>query len=504
MKRIILLLILILFVTPVQRVFGVCAETSVTSSPDKRTEIAANMRQAKHLMEKGDYVAAKRKLERVLELDKDHLEAKTLLAECERKIEAQKAAELKELTNAVDEGTEQALRSFIERYPEGFYKEQAEKYLQDLPLWAFARHRGTKEAYLDYLSNSIIQGYKNEAEQAIRVIDAEAAWEVCKKNKTIEGLEAYIDEYSNTPFENEAKFELYLIKAEDFYTKGSRDMAMKYYEDAHKIHSLRGDYLMHYRELETEKRYNQLKTSNSVSDMKDFLSRTSTASPYYDPISNRLAIVLANNLTIRSTEQDFKEVLQYAKDESIRASVKQSIDNIKTRQRDQRSQKRRAERKDRWKGKTSWGWNICDLYFGKDVIELETGLRLKFGQSDQTFNFIVGSDIQLFMVSYDEEYDGYYSGYSYTLPATDFVVKWAIPAGVRLNIGKGYYLGLGMVLYPNIATTKSPCIAVEPQIGISGFLGDFAIHLRHMSNPYGISYNGEVSTMIGYQWTLYF
>ena len=351
-----------------------------------------------------------------------------------------------------------------------------------------------------------MQGYKKEAVLAIKTIDAEAAWETCKKNMTLEKLEEFIEEYAETPFENEAKYELNLIKAERYYESGPHSTALKFYEDANKTHILSGEYAKHFRELKTEERYEQVKRSSSVFDLIDFLSRTSTDSPYYDSISNRLAIVLANNLTILSTEQDFKEALKYAKDETIRASVKQSIDNIKTRQRDQRTQQRQAERRQRWKGKTSWGWNICDLYFGKDVLELETGLRVKFGQSDQRFNFFVGTDFQLFMVSYKEEhYDNYYGhSYSYTSTETDLVTKLAIPASVRLNLSEFFYMGLGVVLYPNIATTTSPCMAFEPQIGFSGFLGDFAIHVRSMSKSCGISSKGKVNTMIGYQWTLYF
>lgn len=500
MRRLFPILMLFLLVAPNVHTFGTSTfDVSSFVTPDKRTEIAANMRQARHLMEKEDYVAAKRKLERVLELDKDHAEAKALLVECEQKIEAQRRAELEELNNAVEAGTEQALLGFIERHPEGFFIEQAENYLQDFHLWAAARQKGTKDAYLAYLSTSTVQGYKKEAELAIKTIDAETAWEICKRNMTVNKLEEFIEDYSETPFENEAKYELYLMKAEGYYNNGSHDTALKFYEDANKIHSLTGQYSKHYRELVTEQRYNQVKTSSSVYELVDFLSRTSSDSPYYNPISNRLAIVLANNLTINSTEDDFKEALKYAKDATVRASVKQMIDNVKTRQRDQRSQKRRAERKQRWKGKTSWGWSVLNASFGKDVFEFDSGVRFRIGQSDQRFNFIVGSDIQFFIVSYEDEY---YS--SFTLLSTDYVFKLAIPASARLNINRNFYLGLGVVLYPNLATTQLPCIAFEPQIGISGILGNLEIHLRHMSNPYGISDKGKVGTMIGYQWTIYF
>lgn len=508
MRRWIPILLLFLLIAPNVHTFGASTfDASIFVASDKRTEIEANMRQARHLMEKGDYVAAKRKLERVLELDKDHAEAKALLSQCEQKIEAQRTAELKELNNAIEAGTEQALRGFIERYPEGFFIEQAENYLQDFHLWDAAHGKGTKDAYLEYLSTSIVQGYKKEAELAIKTIDAEAAWEICKKNMTINKLEEFIEDYSETPFENEAKYELYLIKAENYFDNGPHATALEFYEDANKIHSLTGQYSKHYRELVTEQRYNQIRTSNSVYDLKDFLSRTSMDSPYYNPISNRLAIVLANNLNLFSTEEDFKEALKYAKDETTRVSVKQSIGIIKTRQRDQKSQKRLAERKQKWKVKTTVGWNILDMYLGKGVIELETGLRVKFGKSDQRINFIVGTDIQLFMVSYKEEHyeNSYGSSYSYTSTETDFVTKLAVPASVRYNFSKSFYLGIGAILYPNLASELKPCLVIEPQLGFSlaGFM-DFGLNLRYMPNEYGLTRKGSAKTIVGWYWAMYF
>lgn len=477
------------------------AGTAFFISPDKKTEIAANMRQAMHFMEKGDYVSAKRKLERVLELDKDHAEAKTLLAQCEQKIETQRAAELEDLNNAVEAGTEQALHNFIENHPESFYIEQAEKYLQDFHLWTTAQQKGTKEAYDDYLSASTVQGYKKEALLAIKTIDAEAAWEICKKKLTTYKLEKFIEEYSDTPFEKEAKYELYLIIAEDYYTKGPHATALEFYEDANKIHSLTGQYSKHYRELVTEQRYNQVKTSSSVYELKDFLSRTSTDSPYYNPISNRLALVLANNLPLYSSEEDFKEALRYARDNETRASVKRIIESVKIRQRSQRQGQRQLARKNAWKGNTSWGWNIFDCYLGNDVFEFESGVRIRFGQAYQRFNFLIGMDIQFFIYSYPD-----YS-YSYSYTQTDMVAKLAIPASLRINLGEGYshwYLGLGTILYPNLATNTNPCIAIEPQIGYSFGRLDFALHLRHMTNEYGIIGNSRIKNMVGYYCTYYF
>jgi hypothetical protein len=453
------------------------------------------MRQARHLMEKGDYVAAKRKLVRVLELDQNHAEAKALLAQCEQKIEAQRTAELEELNNAVEAGTEQALRDFIERYPEGFYIEQAQNYLQDFHLWDTARQKGTKDAYLEYLSTSTIQGYKNEAELAIKTIDAAAAWAICKKNLSINKLEEFIEDYADTPYEKEARYELYLMKAENYYDLGAHSSALKCYEDANKIHSLTGQYSKHYRELQTEARYNEIKWSNRIADLKDFLSRTSTDSPYYDPISNRLALALSDKFTVYSSEADFNEAKKYARDTATKAKVQEAIDNIKVRKRDLRIAERKKARQNKGKGLVSFDLNVLSCYYG-NAFEVETGMRVRLGRADQRLNFLIGTDVQLYMYTRtDYEY-----GYGYLYSGTTFFTKLTIPASVRLNFGKGFsrwYIGLGTVLYPNLASTLRPCFAIEPQFGLSGNKWSLAVHFRHVTNKYGITESSSIDNMLG-------
>ena len=64
MRKIIILQLLVMLLAPAMRANCmpfVCEKHNCTViSPDKRTEIAANMRQARHYMEKGDYVSAKK------------------------------------------------------------------------------------------------------------------------------------------------------------------------------------------------------------------------------------------------------------------------------------------------------------------------------------------------------------------------------------------------------------------------------------------------------------
>lgn len=489
MKRTILLLLLSLSLSPAlwaERKSERIAASVV--SPDKKTEIEANLRQAKHYMEKGDYVAAKQKLERVLELDKDHAEAKRLLAECDQKIEAQKKREYDELDKAVKAGTELALRNYIDRYPNGTYVEQAQKYLTDFQLWSSAHTRNTKESYQEYLSTSNVKGYKDEAELAIKTIDAARDWELCKKDKSIKRLESFISQYSGTSYEKEAQYELNLLRAEDAYVRGSHSVALSFYNEARKTHSLTGDCLKHFRELETEAQYDKIKSSRDVSALKDFLSRTSSTSPYYDLISNRLALILADRFSYSSSESDFNEALSYARNQSTRDSVTQSINTTKREQRSFRREMRRDARREarrrRWDGAVHFGWNIFDLYANSKTVEAETGLRLKFGRDDHLLNFLVGADLQLFYGS---------SGLETTM---------AVPASLRFNFGEGdffYYMGLGALVYPGVGSNFG--VGIEPQMGFTLWSCDMALHLRYIPNNI---LDNNVGVMLGYHIAIYF
>lgn len=495
-------ILLVIFAFHSFATISVAAEVSMSSMvPDKKSEIEAYMRQARHFMEKGDYASAKRKLERVLELDKNHAEAKTLLAECEKKIETQKATELDELNRAVSVGTEQALRSYIDLHPDGFYIEQAENYLQDFNLWMDACQKGTKVAYAEYLAISNLKGYEKEAELAIKTIDAESAWDICKNNITLDGLEKFIKKYAGTPFEKEAKYELYLLKGEEFYHSGSHATALKYYEDANKIHSLTGQYLKHYRDLETEQQFLLIKTSNNVYELKDFLSRTSIDSPYYIPVSNRLALLLAQKLTIYSLEQDFEDARRYAKDAETRSDVEIYIHNVRQKQKERSRASRQMARRKRWEGKVKCGWNICDIYGGNDVLEVETGFRLRIGSNENAVNFMTGFDFQWFIYSVCT------SSYYYNTYDTYTTSKLAIPASIRLNLGNNdfaTYFGFGTVVWPNIATNQQATVAIEPQIGLSTTRMEISCSYRAIVSENELIPSFPIHGLFGYNIIFYF
>lgn len=502
MKKMRLLLLACLALAGLNAVYAVERPAVTVTIPDNKTEIEANMRQARHYMEKGDYAKAIEKLNRVLELDSDHAEAKTLLVECRQKVQKQKEAEYAELQKAINKESVQALRDFCERYPRSEYVAQAEKCIQDFELWDEARRLNTKAAYQQYLSASTLQGYKSNAEQAIKAIEADEAWASCRNSKSQTQLENYLNKYPGSKNENEARYELNLVKAEKCYSSGSYNTALGYYNDAANIHSLSGTYLSHYRDAELEVQFEAMKYSNSVSEMRSFLSRVTSSSKYYDPISNRLALTLGSQLSTRSTESDFNTALSYARDKNTRTRVEQYISNVKQRQKEQRRVARRNARRENWKDRFSVGWNIFDCFIGDDVLEMESGLRMRVGKTGDLINFVTGMDLQYFMTS-TESYDYY----GYSISEYNNFMKLGIPATLRVNLGgenSAFYLGLGAYIWPNWGSSHNAAFAIEPQLGLIGKHFDIGLNLRCPLDRYGVNSMAPVGTMVGYNMVLYF
>lgn len=485
---------------------------TLVAVPDNRSEINANMKLAKKFIEKGKYAQAKKNLTRVLELDPNHAEAQQLLEVCNQHLEELMAAELNELNQAVSAGTEQALLDFITQHPNSELIPQAQLYIADFQLWDAARQANTKEAYQNYLSQSTAQGYKAEAEAAIRAFEQEDDWNECHNSYSISLLQQFLDNYPESAHANDAQFELHLTQAEIFYDNKQYDMALRHYAAADRIHQLSNEsnqtYYEHYWDILSAKQFESLKTSNDLDALRQFLGTLSSTSPYYAPTSNRIATVLADQLTSSSTESDYQTALSYATDKPTENYVNGKINMAKKAARG----KMRAERKQRrsqaranffgdvlgvageiWSA-SSIGWSIVDCYIGDEYFSAETGLNLRIGQYNHIVNLLVGANMQYF-IPMDVLNDPYYYLGDY-----ESFWKLAIPASLRLNIGDLFYLGCGVIYWPNTSTNSyNPTWAIEPQIGLCGPHMEIGINLRLFNNTDDFSpYHTTVGPMIGY------
>lgn len=491
-----------------------CGSSEVELSIDNKKVIEAFMRQAKHFMENGDYISAKNKLEKVLELNENHAEAIALLGECQTKIEQQRAAERDALNSAISARSIKALRDFIEQYPKSEYVSQAEDCIEDFELWTATINKNTKAAFQDYLSKSKVLGFQLDAENNIRNIEAEEAWVSCHNSSSIEKLESFVNRYSGTSHTDEARYELDILRAENCYQQNEHDFALTYYKKANSFRALTGDRLKHYNELLQEEQYNKLKKSYELTDLMDFLKHLSTDSPYYNPISNKIAVIKANNLTSYSSEMDMDVALCYAKDEVTKGQVKQRISDVKKQKRINERSRRKRRRQTWWEDRVTLGWNMIgfdldpslDLDLNSDddlpaTCSLETGLRMRFGRFDDVFNITIGADYQNYWGKYM-----YYGYYNQEARYQTIHQRLAFPVNLKLNINGGnetssFFVAcsaeFGFEMNEFVDYIKCffrqggnnngilmPSIAIEPQIGFNHKHFDWGLYYRYYLNGY--------------------
>jgi len=508
-------------------------------SPDKKTEIAANMRQARHYMEKGDYVSAKKKLERVLELDEEHAEALRLLEECNGMIGQQREAERVALQDAIDAGNIKALQDFIAQYPKSEFVSQAENRIVDFTLWDDAKQRNTKTAYQHYLSTSTILGYKDDAEAAIYRIETEEAWEDCHNSNSTVKLERFLKDYPKSNYAQEAEYELDLIYADKYYKQNERSNALSYYRKAEKIHPLSDEHNKQYSELLLEEQYNKLKYSNDINTLLSFYRKLTLDSPYYNPISNRIAIVKAERLTVSSSQMDMDVALSYAQDDDTKTSVKQYISNVKKQQRENRRDMRKWKRKLWWEDRATVGWNIITAGFDPNIdIDLDSpsdfpstcslgsGLRLRFGRYDDIINITLGVNYQHYWGKYvTANNSGYYNDEE--IHYMTIHKRLSFPINLKINIPNqnrsSFYLGCSaefgyelddIIKYFNSINSiddlyymqPEPSIAIEPQIGFNHKHFDWGVYYRYYLEGYRFmnSDYSDANKRIGLYMTVYF
>ena len=174
---------------------SVLAGTMPMQQFDKSTMIKKKISDAQNYIAKGDYVAAQNTLNSLLKLDPNNSKAKELLENCESGIKKQKQLIYQAYIDACNAGTISSLENFISKYPNSEYVSQAKKRIEDYNMWKKAKEQNTIRAYNTYLSSSSILAYKDDANKAIKNIQAEIEWNNCKNSNDEEKLNVFIQSY---------------------------------------------------------------------------------------------------------------------------------------------------------------------------------------------------------------------------------------------------------------------------------------------------------------------
>lgn len=487
-----------------------------------------DLRMAKFYMNEAtpDYISAINQIQKVLRRNPNNTEAQELLDICNKKLEeiriAQEKKETDDFNTACKIGTTSALASFIEKYPESKYKQQAQDRIDDYQLWSKALVANTKDAYKKYLNDSKNQAYKAEAEQKIIDIESDEEWQNCKNALSIENIEAYLRKFPNSKNDAEAKYNLNILKGEKAFENKDYANAYKHLLLANQYKSLSGLPKKHFYETIDWYKYNEVSKSTDKNKVYSYLTSLSANSPYYDKASNLYAILLAKELNEYSLDPSYDLVLSYAKDKYTQNYVKSYIDISKEKRSKLRHQRRVAAHKRWWKENFKLGidadieTNVNEAS-GSDMF-YSVGVVARFGSYKHLFNLVFGVKYRWFRVM--PEYDSFYN--SDDVKWTYFGGAVCIPVSFRFNITdiskrSRLFLGVGGeygayvsdFIKDNNYMGKN-YVAVWPQIGITSPHFDISMYWKiYAKSPFIKDLSEEYdelkcNNLIGLQMAIFF
>lgn len=440
---------------------------TIVADVDKATKIEANLRLAGKCIEIGNYEKAKKCVEIVLSLDPNNSTAlyyKNIIAERQeelRRIEE----ELFEATKA--SGTRSDFELFIRNNPNSVFVAEAKEYISDIDSWQTACDVDTHEAYIKYISTSTKKVYVEDARRKIINFEKDEAWEKCKNSERASDFRDFLERYPGTEYTNEANYKISLYSAEEEYANNNLKRAKELYEKANSYMSLSGISKSHYIEVADSIDFQKMLWSNDLNDMKKYISTQTSESYHYKVISNKIARISADNLTIESSEQEMERIRNYATDKETMAYVDNLIDkNIKEIQLAEKrrleqerilaEEQRRQEELERKEAKRAHHRYIVDEYghfirFGLDFDlgtilnaeeegcafgNYEAGLTMKFGRNSQLINFLVGTKYCYYGELYIGEEGEDSEAYTYSR-------EICAPVKLRVNISDSFYISGG-------------------------------------------------------------
>lgn len=503
-------IIIVFFVFGVTTMLGtnnVSAGTMSMQQFDKSTMIKKKLSDAQNYIAKGNYVAAQNALNSLLKLDPNNSRAKVLLDSCEYGIKKQKQQIYQAYIEACNTGTINSLKNFISKYPNSEYAFQAKKRVEDYSMWKKAKEQNTISAYNSYLSSSTIRAYKDDANKAIKNIQAEIEWSNCKNSNDEDKLNAFIKKFPSSSFVDQAKYKLNILKGERYYTDNNYILAYSYLNDANNFQTLSGLPAQHYKTIIDKREFDDVISSSDVEKVKRYLHTISYSNPYYDLTSNRLAVLLATSFSTYSSEYEMNEAMSYAKDNDTKILLKSYINKIKSEKAYYEHQRKIAARKAWWKNRFMVGWNVFNLDYLDGIMGVGTGLKFRFGRWNDPVNLLFGAEYSYLMyLVTDYRDDSSVSTVTHTVEA---------PVGLRLNLCKAstyskLYIGCNASFGFNFAENEcffargeywgvsKQTLSIEPQVGFASKNLDFGIYYKKYLKDQGLfKYTNNYDQRIG-------
>ena len=505
-----IVLLLMLGTLGMPSIISASASTLAMQQFDKSTMIKKKISDAQKYISNEDYLAAQSTINSLLKLDPNNSRAKELLEECELGIKKQKQKIYQAYQDACKEGTVSALQNFISKYPNSEYVSNAKSRIEDYNLWQKAKEQNTITAYNSYLSQSSILAYKDDAKDGITTIQSEIEWNNCKASNDEEKLNSFIQTYSSSKYVSQAKYRLNILKGERYYASNNYTLAYTYLNDANDFQTLTGAPAAHLKAINEYRLYESVISSSDVSKVRNYLNSLSSSSPYYEPTSNRLAILLGSALSTYSSDYSMDEALAYAKDDDTKATVKRYINKVKADKAYYEHQRKVNARKRWWKNRFMFGWNTFHFDYLDDIMSVGTGVRFRFGRWSDPVNLLFGAEYS-YLMYLDGDADYYWDDSSVFTVAHSIEV----PVGLRFNLFKTgryskFYIGCNAAFGFNVSEGKyfnvnKNTLAIEPQLGFASKSLDFGVYYKRYIKDKGLfEYTEKYNQRIGCFLTWFF
>lgn len=410
-------------------------------------DVTSAIRQAKARYDSGNVTGAADLARKILAKYPDNADAKAILDQCI-------ATEREEYEKAVGSMSVAELTNFQKKYPESEYGIDVSKRIADLPFWLDAKDKNTLDSYKQYLSESIHQMYKRDADDAIAELTVKQAFDAAVAANTIKAFEQFRSKYPDSAYDKQASNKIARLMADKFNSRSiytDKNNALAYAKN-----EMTRDYVNNKYNKATEKKYSSSSSSSysgSTYSSGSSSSRSSSSGSYSSSNGSNYS----------------------APAKSIRFGLNMLVDM------------------------GTYSSYAGDLWYDAFPYTLGIGGLVRFGDQRYRLNFITGLKA---LFSYaNTKYTVWESYSSYKETDRTKVTSLVIPLELNWNMlsteNFGMYLGIGY----QAGFQKSQAMKVS--FGMSWLHGDWSFYyIKYFKGP--VYDSSELSPFMGMSYTYYF
>ena len=249
-------------------------------------DVKSAVRQAQARYDSGNVTGAADLARKILAKYPGNADAKAILEQCI-------ATEHEDYEKAVGSMSEAELTNFQKKYPNSEYGRDVSKRIADLPFWLDAKEKNTLDSYRQYLTESIHQMYKRDADEAINELTIKQAYDTAVAVNTIKAFEQFRSKHPDSVYDKQASNKIARLMADKFNSKST--YADKNNALAYAKNEMTRDYVNNKYNKATEKKY----SSSPSSTASSYGSSSRTTSSYSSSLNTSANNSYSYNSTIK-------------------------------------------------------------------------------------------------------------------------------------------------------------------------------------------------------------